>query len=228
MNIVSVFDENVEEYDRWYDENKRAYQAELQAVRRFIPEAGRGLEVGVGTGRFAAPLGIDVGVDPAGNMLARARERGVETEVAYGEDLPFDDESFDYVLMATLDPFVDDLEAVLREARRVLKRRGTLIVAMLDRDSPFGRIRETVQDEDKFYAQADFHAAGEMIARMRGVGFDEIRTAQTLLGEEVLPLVEREGYGAEVTNDAFEIHEGYGEGAFVVISGKKKLAVQVD
>ena len=51
MDAVSAFNDNAEEYDRWYDENGRVYRAELEAVRRFIPEGGRGLEVGVGTGR---------------------------------------------------------------------------------------------------------------------------------------------------------------------------------
>jgi hypothetical protein len=44
-----------------------------------LPEGGTGIEIGVGTGRFAAPLGIKVGVEPARAMgeIAR-RERGIE------------------------------------------------------------------------------------------------------------------------------------------------------
>lgn len=220
---VSVFDENVEEYDRWYEDNKRLYQAELQALGRFIPEEGRGLEIGVGTGRFAGPLGVDVGIDPAENMLAKARERGVTTEQGVGEDLPFEDESFDYVLMVAVDPFLDDLEAVLREAKRVLKERGTIIVGMIDRSSRYGGLLDASKDEDKFFRGAEFRTAEEVIGKLRTVGFDTIRSAQTLLTNEVLPLVEREGYEFELENDAYEIHEGYGEGGFVVLSGLKKV-----
>lgn len=230
METVKVFDENAEEYDRWYDENKRAYQAELQTVRRFIPQEGRGLEIGVGTGRFAGPLGVDVGIDPAAGMLDMARERGVDVREGVGEDLPFDDESFDYVLMVAVDPFVDDLEAVLREAHRVLKRRGTIIVGFIDAASPLGKVQEASKNDDKFYTVASFHSADEMLAKLRGTGFDTLRPAQTLLGEDVLPLVERDSLAddIEVDNSAYEVHDGYGEGAFVVISGQKKLTVQVD
>lgn len=220
---VSVFDENVEEYDRWYDENRRLHQAELQAVGRFIPEEGRGLEIGVGTGRFAGPLGVDVGIDPSENMLALARERGVTTEQGAGEDLPFEDESFDYVLMVAVDPFLEDLEAVLREAKRVLRERGTIIVGMIDRSSRFGSLLDAGKDEDKFFHKAAFRTAEEVIGKLRSVGFDTVRSAQTLLANEVLPLVEREGSGFSPENDAYEIREGYGEGGFVVLSAQKKV-----
>lgn len=208
---VSVFDKNVEEYDRWYDENERAYQTELEVLRRFIPREGRGLEVGVGTGRFGGPLGVDAGIDPAPNMLAIARERGIKAEVGTAENIPFEDETFDYVLMVTVDPFLEDIGAALREIRRVLKPEGTIIVGMLDRDSPFGKILQEIRDEDKFFRFAQFSAAGEMIDRLRAAGFGAIRSAQTLLGDRL------------DTEDAYEIREGYGEGAFVVLSGKKSI-----
>jgi ubiquinone/menaquinone biosynthesis C-methylase UbiE len=204
MTTAAVFDENAEEYDRWYDENERAYQAELQAVRRMLPGEGRVLEIGVGTGRFAAPLGVDVGVDPAGGMLDVARQRGVEVREARGEDLPFEDESFDAVLMATVDPFVDDLEAVLREAKRVLRREGVLVIAMIDLASPFGQAQEESKQEDKFFRYATLHSADEIIGLMQSVGFDHIQTVQTLF----------DGVGA------FEVRDGHGEGAFVVIAAQ--------
>jgi ubiquinone/menaquinone biosynthesis C-methylase UbiE len=212
MTPANVFDvdENAEEYDRWYDENERAYQAELQAVRQMLPGDGRVLEIGVGTGRFAAPLNVDVGVDPAGEMLEVARQRGVEVREARGEDLPFEDESFDAVLMATVDPFVDDLRAVLREARRVLRREGRLVVAMIDLASPFGQMREESKQEDKFFRCATLHSADEMIGLIQAAGFGHVQTVQTLF----------DGAGA------FEIRNGHGEGAFVVIGGQKKLTVQ--
>lgn len=226
MDRVSVFDRNAEEYDRWYEDNKRAYQAELDAVRRFIPAKGRGLEIGVGTGRFAGPLGIEVGVDPAAGMLALARERGVETHEGTGENLPFPDASFDYVLMATVDPFVDDLAAVLREAHRVLRNDGRLIVAAINRASPLGEIRNATKADDKFFAQANLRSAEELIGAIRSAGFGTVRTAQTLLGSPE-PLVEFDSADISMENDAYEIHDGYGEGAFVVIAAEREPALQI-
>ncbi len=62
-------------YDEWFARHEAAYLSELLAVRTLLPWQGKGLEIGVGTGRFAAPLGVAFGVDPAAPALAYARER---------------------------------------------------------------------------------------------------------------------------------------------------------
>ena len=46
------------------------------------------IEIGVGTGRFAAPLGIKVGVDPSMTMLTYAAKRGVLGLQGTAEALP--------------------------------------------------------------------------------------------------------------------------------------------
>jgi len=73
---VRVFDEHALEYDRWFDRHPDIYQAEVRALQTFVPPVGIGIEVGVGTGRFALPLGINLGVEPSTQMarLARAAE----------------------------------------------------------------------------------------------------------------------------------------------------------
>jgi len=73
MDGVAVFDKHADEYDRWFDENQQIYQAEVNALRRFIPKTGLGVEVGVGTGRFSTPFGIRIGVEPSRNMGTCAR-----------------------------------------------------------------------------------------------------------------------------------------------------------
>jgi len=65
MESIEVFEEHAAEYDEWHDEHHAAYKAEILALRSLIPSCGTGLEVGAGTGRFAAPLGIKIGVEPA-------------------------------------------------------------------------------------------------------------------------------------------------------------------
>ena len=52
-------------YEAWFTRNPAAYHSELLAVRALLPWQGLGLEIGAGTGRFAAPLGVTVGVDPS-------------------------------------------------------------------------------------------------------------------------------------------------------------------
>jgi len=103
-----VFNHSALEYDDWFVRNEMAYRSELAAVKAFLPLSSRGLEIGVGTGRFAAPLGIEVGVEPARAMAAIARNRGIKVLEAYAEELPFKNESFDFVLMVTVLCFLAD------------------------------------------------------------------------------------------------------------------------
>ncbi len=67
--MKNIFDKRYKKYDAWYKENKFAYLSELEAIRKVLPKKGKGLEIGVGTGRFAAPLGIKFGIDPSEDMI---------------------------------------------------------------------------------------------------------------------------------------------------------------
>src|SRR5262249_45136171 len=48
------------------------------------------------------------------------------------ETLPFADDSFDQLILSQILPYVSDVETAVREANRVLKKNGTLIVAVPD------------------------------------------------------------------------------------------------
>lgn len=88
---MNVFEEAAVEYDEWFEIHKWVYQSEVAAVRKFIPETGEGIEigVGVGTGRFSIPFGIKVGVEPARAMAEIARKKGITVYDAKAEHLPF-------------------------------------------------------------------------------------------------------------------------------------------
>jgi len=139
MNNVEIFEKHAAEYDQWFEENEAVYKSEILALRNLIPTVGIGLEVGVGTGRFAASLGIGMGVEPARAMADMARERGIDVRLARAEALPFRDESFDFVLMVTTICFLEDPLQALAEAKRVLRPGGLIIIGMIDRNSPPGK-----------------------------------------------------------------------------------------
>ena len=67
------------------DQHLPAYEPEIRAVKELVPPSGKGLEIGVGTGQFAALLGVKVGVEPAKAMaaIARKRKRGIKVLDAY-------------------------------------------------------------------------------------------------------------------------------------------------
>ncbi len=208
-SAIAAFDQHAAAYDRWFDENEPLYQAEVAAVRRLLPTAGRGVEIGVGTGRFAAPLGLCLGVEPAWGMAQIARNRGLAVCQAVGERLPFPDGRFDFALLVTVICFVADVPRLLREVARVLRPAGRLVLAFIDRRSPLGQIYEAHKAEDPFFRHARFYAAEEVAAMVRQAGFAPQRCCQTVLG---LP---------SESPRAAEVRDGYGEGAFVVLSAEK-------
>ena len=59
-----VFEDFAADYDLWFDDHPDVYHAQLRLLGRAVPSQGFGLEVGVGSGRFAMPLGIRCGIDP--------------------------------------------------------------------------------------------------------------------------------------------------------------------
>jgi len=205
MARTAPFEQHHARYDQWFDRHRAAYRAELRAVRALLPTSGRGLEIGVGSGRFATPLGVPVGVDPAGAVLRYAARRGIQVTRAVGEDLPFRRGVFDYVLIVTTICFVDDAALMLAEAHRVLRPGGVLCVGFVDRDTSLGRFYLSQRTENIFYRDAVFYASADVGALVRDAGFRELRWAQTLFG----PM--------DAMTDVEPVREGRGAGGFVVV-----------
>jgi SAM-dependent methyltransferase len=111
-----------------------------------VPAPGRRtLDLGCGEGRLSRDLkalGHDVvGIDASPTMLAAAREVDpqVETHLADAAELPFADGAFDCVVAFMSLQDVDDLEAALREAARVLEPGGRLCLAIVHPINSAGR-----------------------------------------------------------------------------------------
>jgi SAM-dependent methyltransferase len=204
---TAPFERHCARYDDWFVRHWAAYCSELLALQRLLPVGGRGLEIGVGTGRFAVPLGVSVGVDPASAVLRYAARRGIRVARAAAEHLPFGEGVFDYALIVTTICFVDDAAATLAEAYRVLRPHGLLGVGFVDRESALGRSYLAHRDENVFYRDAVFFGSAEVDALVREAGFRELTWAQTLTG----PVLE--------TPDVEPVREGRGAGGFVVLRG---------
>ena len=142
MPGVNAFDKNVEQYEQWFVDHPFAYVSELHAVRELLPKSGRGIEIGIGTGRFAAPLGIKLGIEPSRAMEKIARKKGLEVIHGVAEKLPFKDQEFDFALMVTTVCFLDDIDLAFHEVFRVLKPHGAFVIGFVDRSSPIGKSYE--------------------------------------------------------------------------------------
>ncbi len=210
MARTDPFERYVDRYEAWFERFPWVYRAEVRALRRLWPAGVRGVEIGVGTGRFAVPLGIDLGVEPAAAMADRARRRGIRVVAGVAESLPLASAAFDAALMVTTICFVDDVDRALAEAARILVPGGILLVGLVDRASPLGQAYEAHRQENVFYREATFYTVEEVVERMARAGFGDFAFVQTLFS----PL---EGVGPEEPIEA-----GYGRGGFVGIRGRKE------
>lgn len=178
---MNIFDIYSKEYDQWYDENKFVYLSELEALKKVVPKKGKGLEIGVGTGRFAKPLGVSFGIDPSEKMLEIAKKHGIKTFVGVGENLPFDDNEFDYVLIVITICFVKDPQKVISETKRVLKNNGELIIGIVDKNSHLGKFyQEKKKQGHRFYKIANFFSTKEVIDLLKKHDFKKFDTYQTI------------------------------------------------
>jgi len=206
MAKITPFNENAADYDEWFEKNRESYLAELAAVREFVPPGGKGIEIGVGTGRFAGPLGIQIGVEPSPHMAELARQRGIHVFEATAEALPFADGEYDFALMVTVVCFLDDLGQAFREVHRILTSGGILIIGFIDRESELGRQYIRKKDQSKFYRDAVFYSTNELEKFLTGAGFSNFAYRQTLFADSAhSPIVE----------------EGSGRGSFVVVRAFK-------
>jgi ubiquinone/menaquinone biosynthesis C-methylase UbiE len=92
------------------------------------------LDLGCGDGqltqRIAATGAQVLGVDASPEMVAAARERGIEAELANAESLPFHDGTFDAVFSNAALHWVRDQDAMLAQVHRVLKPGGRFAAEM--------------------------------------------------------------------------------------------------
>ncbi len=209
MAKIQPFEKYTKRYEEWFEKHKYAYLSELNAIKSVLPEFEKGLEVGVGTGRFSAPLGIKYGVEPSEKMAEIARSRGIHVVNGVAEKLPFKDETFDLVLIVTTICFVDDVLKSLKEAYRVLKKGGYVIIGFIDKNSPLGEYYQKIKEKNPFYREAKFISTQELLDYLKKVGFKDFKIVQTIF------------HKLEDISSIEPVKEGYGEGSFVVIRARK-------
>lgn len=229
-----AFDEHAEKYDAWFMKNRNVLESELLMLKRFLPDPGRALSVGCGSGLFEQlfrtehGIVIRFGVEPSADMAQIAAKRGMEVKSGTAEKLPHEDEAFDTVLLNGTPSYVEDLPAAFREAHRVLKRGGYIVVADVPAESSYGLlyrlagIRGTWEHPNvkgsapenpypvEFTMAANWRTTEEKMEMLREVGFVDFEYAQTLTRHP------------KYSNDSVEEPaEGYDRGDYVAIRARK-------
>lgn len=205
------FNEHVSEYEEWFEKYPFVFQSEVEAIRELIPTEDNiyGIEVGLGTGRFARELGIMEGVEPSANMRALALERGIEARAGEAEHLPYKDMHYDVVLMVFCISYLEDMQAAFIEAKRVLKNGGALIAGFIDKDSIIGKEYEKRKPFSVFYKHANFYSPERVIDELKKAGFKKQQYSQTLF------------HALDDIKELEPSRPGYGEGSFVLIKAIK-------
>jgi len=210
MAKVEPFEKYYSRYENWFEKNKFVYLSEIECIKKLVPKKGIGMEVGIGTGKFAIPFGIKIGVEPSKKMAEISGGKNIIVVKGTGEKLPFFDRTFDYVLMVTTVCFLDNIKKSFREVYRVLKNKGKFIIGFVDKNSSLGKFYEKGKKENVFYKFATFYSTDEIVKYMKKEKFENLKIYQTIFK----PINE--------IKEIEQVKKGYRKGGFVGICGEKK------
>ncbi len=182
-----------EEYDKgaWtYDEARFTYpggiyvdQKEKIAILKYLKE-GSTLEVGCGTGRYAPIVewfGKYTGIDISQKMLEEAKKKSKKAKFIKmdAEDLKFRANSFDNVFYVRVFRVLPNSVKALKEAYRVLKKGGRVIIIYESKDYILQRIHHWITKT--FYGNPCNYFSNEEFTRLlEAIGFKNIRIESVL------------------------------------------------
>lgn len=196
---------NIWHWPHVYEAENRAQDVDgavFEAIRSVADWACKAVvDVGCGSGFhlpvFAAEAGNVLGVEPHEPLVAAARSRvaalsNVEVKAGRADSLPVADGSVDLVHARTAYFFGPGCGPGIREAMRVLRPGGALVVVDLDATaSPYGDwMRADLPRYDPTAVEAFFDAQGfEMLRVGTRWTFPDRRTLREVLGIEFSPRV---------------------------------------
>lgn len=173
-----IFDKKAAvEYDSWYQTKLGTFVDQIEtktAFELFQPQVGeKVLDLGCGTGNFSIKLaqkGCQItGIDISEPMLEKAAEKASNLNLAINFikadalNLEFEANFFDSVFsMATIE-FIEDLEKLMQELKRVVKPGGKILLGTIRKESDWGRLyQKQAQKEESVFGDAIFKEPGDL------------------------------------------------------------------
>lgn len=214
-----LFDEWPDRYDRWFETpiGSVVKACEQNLVMEFLtPLAGETiLDAGCGTGIFtfdflahgANVIGLDLSFPMIDKASRKCRSLSLPFSPVVGDmtALPFRDESFDKAVSITALEFIEDGIGAVDELFRVTRSGGIVVVATLNRLSPWAtRRKEEAGKKKTIFSKAIFRSPGEMLALAAVPGI--VKTAahfQKDFDPETAIKAEREGRQKDLQTGAF-------------------------
>lgn len=229
-----VYDQYAGKYDYWFLQNENVLQTEAMLVAKCLENAGKVLSIGCGSGLFEMILsrqyGISVtdGVEPAENMAAIARKRGMDVTVATAEEVVLEGREgfYDTLLFNGCPCYINELGKAFSNTARYLRKGGRIVVIDVPKESAYAllyNLAKTLGDWNdpmllgvtppnpypiEFVSMANWRTTKEKKALLEEAGFSGFSFYQTLTS---LPLY---------SDDSVEKpSEGCDRGSYVAIIG---------
>lgn len=213
-----IFDEWSDKYEQWFKTplGRIVRKTELNLLIEFLnPQPGETiLDAGCGTGIFTTdflekgPKLVGMDISPKMLEVAAHKSRGLDFLPVNGNilALPFLDNYFDKVISNTAIEYIAEGEKAVSELFRVLKPGGTLIIATLNRLSPWAEERtdRAKRGETDLYDKARFRSPQELMALAPIPG--KFKTVVHFFKDEdpeKAKVIEKEGIEANLGTGAF-------------------------
>lgn len=199
-----AFDEYAGKYDHWFLKNEAVLDSEVALLASVLQNPGKTLSVGCGSGLFEVLLkkdhGITIGegLEPSDQMAQIATERGMNVRIGHAENMPFGDDEFDTVYFNGSTSYIGDLEKAFREAKRILKPKGQVLVFDVPKESSYAMLYNLgmiLKDWDhelldgikpphvypiEFVLEARWRTTPEKVGLLKQAGFSNFSYTQTL------------------------------------------------
>lgn len=218
MKQKTLFDEWPERYDEWFETSigKVVKEVEAELILEFLnPEPeDKILDAGCGTGIFtldiltagAQVVGLDISRPMLSYAISKAANHsffGVQGDMLR---LPFQDDYFDKAVSITALEFIADAKSAIDELFRVTRPGGCVVIATLNRLSPWA-VRRNVkpqEGEEHVWESAFFRSPNELLALnpLKGVAKTIIHFQEDDDPEQAIE-IERLGQSRNLDTGAF-------------------------
>jgi ubiquinone/menaquinone biosynthesis C-methylase UbiE len=116
----------VEKTDKRYMKRCIEYAHEYKRIKKYIPQSGKVLDIGCGTGEFTCMLGehwVKYGLEVSDYALNIAKDRGIVFDIRTK-----DEGTFDLILMRGSLQYFKDQDSILSYTKKMLKTNGLFVI----------------------------------------------------------------------------------------------------